>query len=325
MPRMGGREQGGRKGVMPFIFSDPFIPEGKECSFPLVIEISGPASHRPSAMSADTLSVAVLTDVFPEESQWPRLPAVLKEARGRGGELAVLPEIPLNPWSPVSRVVREGDAEEVDGPRQALFSRAAAEAGIALLGGAIIRDPDTGARYNTALLYNASGYCLARYRKVHLPEEEGYWETSHYEPGKEPPIVVDGLSLKVGLQICSDVNRTSGFQLLSAMGAEVVLAPRCTPQETYQRWRMVLRANAVTSGTYVISANRPPPDGAALVGGPSIAIDPSGEVILETTEPLAMVALDREKVRAARKEYPGYLKAYPEVYARGWKSVREED
>lgn len=276
-------------------------------------------------MSADTLSVAVITQVFPEESHWPRLLTVLEEARDRGGELVVLPELPLNPWSPVSRISREGDAEEVDGPRQVLFSRAAAEAGIALLGGAIIRDPDTGARYNTALLYNDSGYCLARYRKVHLPEEEGYWETSHYEPGREPPLVVDGLSLKVGLQICSDVNRTSGFQLLSAMGAEVVLAPRCTPQETYDRWRMVLRANAVTSGTYVISANRPPPDGATLVGGPSIAVDPSGEVTLETTEPLAMVTLDRQTVQAARKEYPGYLKVYPEVYARGWRSVKEKD
>jgi len=275
-------------------------------------------------MPADSLRIALITDVFPESSDWPRLTAVLSEAKEQGGELAVLPEIPLNPWSPASRLRREDDAEEVDGPRQSLLARAASEVGIGVLGGAIIRDPDTGARHNTALLYNASGYCLARYRKVHLPEEEGYWETSHYEPGREPPTVVDGFPLRIGLQICSDVNRTSGFQLLGAMGAEVVLAPRCTPGETYDRWRLVLRADAVTSGAYVVSANRPPLGHASMVGGPSVVIDPFGEVILETTQSVAVVELEKGIVESARGEYPGYLTVYPDVYARGWGKLLED-
>jgi predicted amidohydrolase len=194
--------------------------------------------------------------------------------------------------------------------------------GIGLLGGAIIRDPDTRTRHNTALLYSASGYCLARYRKIHLPEEEGYWETSHYEPGTEPPRVVEGFPMPVGLQLCSDVNRPTGFQLLSAMGAEVVLAPRCTPPQTFERWRLVLRANAVTSSTYVVSVNRPAPTPDGLIGGPSIAIDPFGEVLEETDEPLSLVTLERGVVEAARKEYPGYLKVFPELYANGWEGLK---
>lgn len=106
------------------------------------------------------------------------------------------------------------------------------------------------------------------------------------------------------------------------MGAEVVFAPRCTPPQSYERWRLVLRANAVTSGSYVISTNRPAPTPDGLIGGPSIAIGPSAEVLVETTDPLALVTLDREVVRAAKKEYPGYLKVYPELYARGWEGVR---
>ena len=270
-----------------------------------------------------TLTVAIITDAFPTESDRPRLLDLLGEAKRRGGELAVLPEIPLNPWSPATRVALEEDAEEVDGPRQRFQARAAAEVGMALLGGAIIRDPDSGARHNTALLYGADGSCLARYRKVHLPEEEGYWETSHYEPGTEPPAVVEGLAMPVGIQLCSDVNRPTGFQLLSAQGAEAVFAPRCTPPQTYERWRLVLRANAVTSCAYVISANRPAPTADGLIGGPSIAIGPSAEVLVETTDPLAMVTLDRRVVRAARAEYPGYLKVYPQLYARGWREVGE--
>lgn len=272
-------------------------------------------------MSQETLTVALLTQVFPQESDWIRLTNVLAEAREQGAELAVLPEIPLNPWSPVTKVALDDDAEDVDGPRQQIMSEAASSVGISLLGGAIIRDPDTGARHNTALLYNPSGSCLARYRKVHLPEEEGYWETSHFEPGCEPPALITDLPLKIGLQICSDVNRTTGFQLLGAMGAEIVLAPRCTPAETYERWRLVLRANAVTSGAYVISVNRPTPAPGAMVGGASIAIGPDGGVILETTDPMALVSLSREVVAEARAGYPGYLKVFPEVYAEGWKRV----
>jgi len=272
-------------------------------------------------MSQETLTVALLTQVFPQESDWIRLTNVLAEAKEQGAELAVLPEIPLNPWSPVTKVALDDDAEDVDGPRQQIMSKASSSVGISLLGGAIIRDPDTGARHNTALLYNPSGSCLARYRKVHLPEEEGYWETSHFEPGYEPPALITDLPLKIGLQICSDVNRTTGFQLLGAMGAEVVLAPRCTPAETYERWRLVLRANAVTSSAYVISVNRPTPAPGAMVGGASVAIGPDGGVILETTDPMALVSLSREVVAGARTGYPGYLKVFPEVYAEGWKRV----
>jgi predicted amidohydrolase len=272
-------------------------------------------------MARDTLALAIITEVFPDPASWNLLPAVLAEAGELGAELAVLPEIPLNPWSPASKASRDDDAEEVDGPRQRALSAAASETGVAVLGGAIIRDPDTGVRHNTALLYDAAGSCLARYKKTHLPEEEGYWETSHYEPGFEPPTVVSGLPLKIGLQICSDVNRPTGFQLLGAMGAEVVLAPRCTPPQTYERWKLVLRANAVTSGCYVISSNRPAPTPNGLIGGPSIAISPTSEVLLETTDRLSVVTLSREVVEAARADYPGYLKVYPELYAQGWRGL----
>jgi predicted amidohydrolase len=275
-------------------------------------------------MPRDSLTLAIITEVFPDPSDWERLPDVLLAAGALGAELAMLPEIPLNGWSPVSMTPKDDDAEEVDGPRQEALSRAASSSGVAVLGGAIIRDPDTGVRHNTALLYDSSGSCLARYRKIHLPEEEGFWETSHYEPGQEPPAVVSGLPLKLGFQICSDVNRTTGFQLLGAMGAEVVLVPRCTPPQSYERWRLVLRANALTSGCYVVSSNRPAPTPNGLIGGPSVAISPTAEVLLETTDPLSVVTLRRDAVERARTDYPGYLKTYPELYAKAWSRVTDK-
>lgn len=271
-----------------------------------------------------TLTVAVVTDVFPESADWDRLVAVAQEAREGGAELVILPELPLNPWSPRSKELRDEDAEEEGGPRHRALAAAARKAGVGVVGGAIVRHPRSGNRYNTALVFDPRGRLVARYRKVHLPYEEGYWEADHYRPGQEPPRLVEGFPLRLGLQICSDVNRPTGCELLAALGAEVIVAPRCTPAETYERWRLVLRANAVMASAYLISTNRPTPPSprpGESIGGPSVAIAPDGEVLLETTQPLAWITLRKEAVSAAREAYPGYLARYPRLYARGWQGV----
>lgn len=269
-------------------------------------------------MGHKRLRVALLTEVFFDDPEGEALRRMLSEAKSERADLAVLPELPLNGWAPASKVSSDEDAEDPAGARQRLMSEAAAAAGIALVGGAIVRDPATGVRHNTAFLYTADGEEAARYEKIHLPEEEGYWETSHYEPGNEAPDVFRGLSLPVGLQVCSDVNRPQGFQLLAAGGAEAIFAPRATPPGTYDRWRLILRANALMSGAYVISVNRPRPERGASIGGPSIAIDPFGEVLLETTDPLGVVELDGAVANMARSEYPGYLARFPALYSEGW-------
>lgn len=270
-----------------------------------------------------TLGVAVVTEVFHQDPGGERLRTHLTAARRRGAHLALLPELPLNPWSPATRDARDEDAEMIDGPRQRTMAEAARDIGIAVLGGAIVLDLERGRRYNTAFLYGPDGSRIGSYRKVHLPAEEGYWETSHYEPGRGLPQVIRRLPMRVGIQICSDVNRPQGTHLLAAGGAEVILVPRATPPETYDRWRLVMRANAVTSGAYVVSANRPRPEQGASIGGPSLVIAPTGDVIVETEEPVRVVKLERRAVRAAAGEYPGYLKRFPRLYAEGWAAVAD--
>ncbi|MEJ2205676.1 MAG: carbon-nitrogen hydrolase family protein [Gemmatimonadota bacterium] len=272
-------------------------------------------------MDVERVRIALITEVFPDDPEGVRLRARLQAAREQGAALAVLPELPLNSWSPATRVPREEDAEEPGGRRQRLLARIASEVGVGVLGGAIVQEPGSGRRHNTALLYDATGRCLSRYRKVHLPEEEGYWETSHYEAGTAPPGVVRAFGLGMGIQVCSDVNRPTGFQLLAAAGADLVCAPRATPPETYHRWRLVLRANAVMACTFVLSANRPRPEAGASIGGPSLAVAPDGSVLAETPEPVSVVDLDEAMLRSCRAEYPGYLRRFPPLYAHGWKDV----
>lgn len=275
-------------------------------------------------MTDEVLTLALVTEVFHDDPGGQRLTQRLEQARAMGATLAVLPELPLDPWVPATKQASDDDDEPPDGRRQALQSGAAAATGVALLGGAIVRDPLSGTRHNTAVLFGPRGRVLSRYRKVHLPEEDGFWETYHYEAGNQPPGVVTDLGMAVGVQLCSDVNRPEGCHLLAAQGAELILAPRATPGDTYERWRLVLRADAVTSGAYVASVNRPGGSADFPTAGPSLVVGPDGGVLLETDEPLALIDLDRNVVRAARAEYPGYLPIRADVYARGWAAIARE-
>lgn len=272
-------------------------------------------------MSVETLALALITDTFYEADALERLQRQLAEARGKGAELALLPELPLNPWVAVSKNARAEDAEVPGGPRHQMLSAAAKAVGIGVVGGAIVTDPTTGRRHNTALVYDRKGALVATYQKLHLPEEEGFWETSHYEPGNNLPTVIRGFGMPIGIQICSDANRPEGSHILGACGAEVILVPRATPPESCSRWLTVMRANAVTSTTYVLSVNRPTSRAEPHIGGASFAIAPSSKVLVETTDPVVVVELEHARIERARREYPGYLPVRAELYAEGWRQV----
>jgi len=273
----------------------------------------------------ERILVALLTDVFLEDSDHLRLREYLLEAKSSGATLAVLPELPLNPWSPANRESIREDAEPLGGLRQQVFSRMSSEIGIALLGGAIVTDSKTRKRYNTALFYDHNGQLVGQYRKIHLPEEEGYWETSHYMPGTDPPTVIQISEATIGVQICSDINRPQGSQILRAQGAELLLVPRATPSETYERWRLILRANAIMSEVYLISVNRPFSEFGVDIGGPSLVVGPDGEILFEGTEPLAIVEIDGNKLKTIGAQYPGYLPRMVDVYARGWSELIDSE
>ena len=273
---------------------------------------------------SSTLTVALISDVFDGIDAEALLKTRLEESKARGAELACLPEIPCNPWSPATKTPRDADAEDPQGPRHAMMSRVAKTVGIGLIGGAIVRDPDTGVRRNTALVFNAHGDCIARYAKLHVPEEPGFWETSHYDPGVEAPKRIDGFALPIGVQICSDNNRPEGAHLLAAQGVAAIFVPRSTVEGLYEKvWKPIWRANAIVGGMYLLSVNRPRPEQGVEIGGPTIVVAPDGEVILESRDTVAVITLEGEAVERARRDYPAYLPVRSEIYAKAWGEIAQ--
>lgn len=275
-------------------------------------------------MSAGVLKVAIVHEVFHGADGATRLGRRLQEAREAGAELALLPELPLHPWVPASRTASDEDAEPPFGERHRMMAGAAREAGIGVHGGAIVLDPAKGKRYNRALLLDREGELVGAYDKMHVPCEEGFWEADHYEPGEILPQPIDAFGMPLGMQICSDVQRPALANVLGAMGAELILAPRATPATSYERWQTVLRAIAISSAAYVISVNRPAPEGGAPIGGASIAIAPDGAILAEATVPMTTLTLERVAVEQARRDYPGYIAVRADLYTRAWADVSSE-
>ncbi len=279
---------------------------------------------RNAARADGKLTIALISETFWEADGAIRLKERLAEAAERGADLAVLPEIPLNPWSPATKAPEDEDAEAMDGPRATAQAEAAAEAGIGLVGGIIHRAADK-RRTSRALVIDRSGGVVATYEKLHLPEEEGFWETSHYEPGTDAPKRIDEFGVPIGVQLCSDNNRPEGTHLLGAQGAVAMINPRATEERSYQRWKTVFRANALTSCLYVLSVNRPHPENGVLIGGPTVAFDPNGELLMETNDRLVLVTVDAKAVADARRGYPGYLPIRARLYADAWDEIARRD
>jgi N-carbamoylputrescine amidase len=271
------------------------------------------------------LTLALISDVFYQSDAERRLRMRLAEAKRAGAGLAVLPELPLDPWAPATTTARDEDAEATGGRRHRALGSAAGEAGIGLIGGAIVRDAASGRRHNTALVYDARGSLVATYAKVHLPDEPGFHEPSHYEPGRAMAQPIPAFGMPIGVQICSDINRPAASHALAAAGAVALVHPRATEASTYERWKLVLRSTAITCCAYVLSVNRPGPEQGVPLGGPSIAVDPNGVVLAETTDPVAVVTLRDEVVQHARRSYPGYLATNAALYAQAWTQVAAEN
>lgn len=269
---------------------------------------------------SDSFEVALISEVFNSEDS---LVSCLEDAQNRGADLAVLPELPLNEWSPATKIARKEDAERPNGWRETMQRDAARNAKIAVLGG-VIQIMNDGRRINRSFLIDAEGEIIGSSEKHVLPDEEGFWECNHYEPSATPPRIIDYRGAKLGIQICSDVNRPTAAQLLAAQGGQVILAPRATEPSSWDKWRLAYRSMALTSSCWVVSVCRPRPEFGVNIGGPSLVVDPMGDVRLETTERIATATINLCAVIQARQSYPGYLTWPAKTYAVGWQEILDQ-
>ena len=229
--------------------------------------------------------------------------AASRAARG-GADVVVFPEATMCSFLRAPTQV----AEAFDGPWASAVRRLAGDLGITIIAGMFTKAP--GARVHNTLL--ATGESEGRYDKIHLFDALGQRESETVAPGlRSTSIEVTGHGL--GLAVCYDVRFPTHFIDLALGGATVmvVCASWAPGPGKLHQWRTLTTARAMDSVSFVVAVDQALQGDAEAPGGPtgighSMAVDPTGRVLLELgAEPdLAFVDVDPERVAVTRETLP---------------------
>ena len=264
----------------------------------------------------------------------------IREAAARGAELIVTQELFAGPYFP-QRETEENFAlaEPVPGPTSQWLSALAQELGV-LIVGSLFERRAPGLFHNTTVLVDgirAGGGIVAAYRKMHIPDDPGFFEKYHFTPGDAAPldvpvcegagagavrqrdgwVVAEAAGLRAGLLVCWDQWFPEAARLTSLLGAEVLLYPtaigwhRDEPADVraaqLDAWRTVQRSHAIANGVYVCAVNRCGTEGDLTFWGGSFMCDPAGVVIAEAPadDPAVIVAeVDPAAIERQRVGWP---------------------
>src|SRR5579863_9063465 len=237
----------------------------------------------------------------------PRMLALMDEAKARGADLIVYPELALTTFFP--RWYMEDQAEidsyferDMPGPQtQALFDLSR-ELGIGFYLGYAELAVENGVthRYNTSILVDRSGGIISKYRKVHLPghAEHEPWrrfqhlEKRYFEPGSGFG-VADAFGGVIGMAICNDRRWSETYRVMGLQGVEMVLIGYNTPVHnppapehddlSLFHNQLVMQAGAYQNATWVVGvAKAGIEEGVDQIGG-SCIVAPSGEIAAACT------------------------------------------
>ncbi len=164
--------------------------------------------------------------------------------------------------------------DPVDGPSISSFRQAARDAQMVLVAPIFEHDRDSGLRFNTAVVIDADGEVLGKYRKTHIPagsnEQGTFTETFYYGPsdGKlgtwpknlaQNPFfpVFQTRYLKLGVAICYDRHFEGVMAALAAGGAELVMSPAVTfGAKSRRMWDLEFPVDAARHNLFIGGSNR---------------------------------------------------------------------
>lgn len=212
-------------------------------------------------------------------------------------ELFVLPEVGLGRW-----------LNATDVPEGTEASQGAMAAALARQLGADIVTSVQDQTYNRWIWVGADGQRYAQYDKIHLftPLNE------HQRFGRGDRVVTWDWArgaARVGAAVCYDLRFGEQFAAMRQRGAELIIVPARWPIQRLHHWQSLLRARAIEFQCWVIGVNAVGPDPARdslIYGGGSMAIDPTGEIVVQLGQETAVQSFvfDSERVRRHRREFP---------------------
>ncbi len=149
----------------------------------------------------------------------------IRTAAARGAELVLLPELHTLPYFCQTEDTAHFDlAEPIPGPTTECLAALAAELKLVIVG-SLFEKRAPGLYHNTAVILERDGSLAGRYRKMHIPDDPGYYEKFYFTPGDlgfEPVITSVG---KLGVLVCWDQWFPEAARLMALAGADLLLYP----------------------------------------------------------------------------------------------------
>lgn len=247
----------------------------------------------------------------------------IRRAARKGAQLVVLQELHTGLYFCQSEDTACFDqAETIPGPSTEEFGALAKELGIVLVT-SLFEKRAPGLYHNTVVVLEKDGSIAGIYRKMHIPDDPGYYEKFYFTPGDLGFTPIDTSVGRLGVLVCWDQWYPEAARLMAMAGADLLIYPTAIgwdprdDQEEQQRqlqaWVTIQRSHAVANGIPVISVNRvgfesaPEETGAgAQFWGHSFVAGCQGEIIVQAgeREEVLLADLDRERSESVRRIWP---------------------
>ncbi|QSP96538.1 carbon-nitrogen hydrolase [Marinobacter salinisoli] len=269
-----------------------------------------------------------------KETSLAKSETLVRQAASDGAELVVLQELHATSYFCQTEDTSVFElAEPIPGPTSERLGDLARELNIVLVG-SIFERRMNGVYHNTAVVFEKDGSIAGLYRKMHIPDDPGFYEKFYFTPGDaEFNNGSSGFSPiqtsvgKLGVLVCWDQWYPEAARLMALAGAEILIYPtaigwdvtdsREEQARQLDAWITVQRGHAVANNLPVIAPNRvgsePDPSGHSegiRFWGNSFICGPQGEFLARadnTGDSVISATLDRTRTESVRRIWP-YLR-----------------
>ncbi len=258
------------------------------------------------------------TGISPRAEMVAQQTRLIREAAEQGAQIIGLQELATGPYFCQDESDEWFDLAEVvpDGPTTSEMMALAEDLGTVLV--VPLFEKDDNFYYNTAVVIDADGSYLGRYRKTHIPYGKTYREKYYFKPGNTGFPVFETKFARIGVYICYDRHFPEGARALGKNGADIVFIPSATGGRSKKYWHLEQRGHAVANGYFVATSNRvgKEPTGPNEFYGHSYFCDPYGQILAEAgeEEEVLLADLDLASLQATRVDLPFWRDRRPEMY-----------
>ncbi len=241
----------------------------------------------------------------------------IKEAAEKGAQVVVLQELFLSLYfCDVEDYANFSLAESIPGSSTEVLSELAKSLQVVIVA-SLFEKRAEGLYHNTTAVLDADGQYLGKYRKMHIPDDPGYYEKFYFTPGDLGYKVFYTRFGKIGVLICWDQWYPEAARITALMGADFLVYPTAIgwathqPEETnkdqYHAWQSVMKGHAVANGIPVVAVNRTGQEAEMQFWGGSFITNAFGKVMFQAPhleESVTVQSIDLDLTDYYRTHWP---------------------